>query len=266
MGKITIKPVSKHLQNKAKPETSSHIRSSLSDDNVGEYYYVDVSRIVRFRNQPRIYFDEQEIQSLSETIKAHGIRQPLTVILNEENKYEVVSGERRLRAAKLAGLAKVPCIIIKDITQAEELSIIENVQRSDLNPIEIGLSLMKLIEKGLSQKDIATKLSLGKSKVSELVKYASIPKEMQDYVIQHRISSRDVLRDILNGKYTLSSLENKFQGHLSTKQTRSRSVFRVGIHNGEYKIQKSSLSALTSDQKVKLRKELNLIIKEYLSE
>lgn len=265
MGKIKTKPVSKELQNKAKPQ-SGQMRSSLSDENIGEFYYIDADRIVPYRHQPRQHFDDDELQALAETIQKHGIRQPLTVILNQDTQYEVVSGERRLRAAKKIGLKKVPCLIIQDEGQAEELALIENMQRADLHPVEVGVSLSRLVDKGMSQKDIAEKLALGKSKVSELLKFGSLSEEIRTYLIDHNITSREVLRDIVAGKSDLESLKTKMVSAGFDQNARSKSIFRVGLMNGEYKIQKGSLSSLTRDQRQKLKRELNLIIKNHLSE
>jgi ParB family chromosome partitioning protein len=93
--------------------------------------------LVSFKNQKRHYFDGEKLKSLAKTIKEHGIGQPLTVIQSEDKLgvFEIVSGECRFFAAKMTGLDKVPCIIIHDRNAAEEIAVIENVQRADLHPL-----------------------------------------------------------------------------------------------------------------------------------
>ena len=264
MGKIKIREISEGLKNKADPNHIS-MRSALSDENVGEFYNIPIDKIVPYRNQSRVHFDEEEIKNLADTIAKHGVRQPLTVILNDQGLYEVVSGERRLRAAKLAALQRVPCIVVQDENQAEELAIIENLQRSDLHPIEVSSCLNHLINKGYSQKEICEKLSLSKTFVSENLKLADLDPALRSYLIDKKITSREILRDVVSGKHTIESLDNQIVSRSDFAYKRSQSIFRVGLVNGEYKVQKGSLSQLSEEQKRKLRTELHFIIKEYLS-
>ena len=112
--------------------------SIINSGNRFEVIYTDIDKVRPYNEQARTYFDESEIIALSKTIIEHGIRQPLTVIGTDEG-FQVVSGERRLRAAKLAGLKKVPIIIISDDKKAEELSLIENIQRKDLQLVSLLL-------------------------------------------------------------------------------------------------------------------------------
>ena len=98
--------------------------------------------------QPRTVFETEDLEKLAESIKYNGILQPLTVRFNSDNKYELISGERRLKAAKLAGLREVPCIILKtDSAQSAIFALIENIQRQDLNYFEEAIAINKLIEK-----------------------------------------------------------------------------------------------------------------------
>ena len=110
----------KHFFHDGDSQTIAKTISSIGMDKFrGEYYHLNVDILVPFKNQVRQVFHQSEIDSLAETIEAHGVRQPLTVLKRADGKYEVVSGERRLRAAKSIGLTKVPCIIIEDADQAE---------------------------------------------------------------------------------------------------------------------------------------------------
>ena len=124
--------------------------SVLNDTQRSEITYLSIEKLLPYRNQARTIFNEEELNALASTIKEHGIRQPLTVlrVATEEDDvaFEVVSGERRLRAAKIASLSKVPCIIIDDHQKAEEIALIENIQRQDLHPVELARSLKLLTE------------------------------------------------------------------------------------------------------------------------
>ncbi len=157
-----------------KPTDFSNRTSAFTDQHRTEITYLSVQQLVPYRNQARVIFDQTEIDALAETIKEHGIRQPLTVLRIDSDvvHFEVVSGERRLRAAKQLGLLKVPCIIITDEHKAEEIALIENVQRQDLHPVELARTLKKLMDKiGYgAQSELKSKVGLSQPKISELVK------------------------------------------------------------------------------------------------
>ena len=156
-------------------------------------------------------------------------------------------------------------MILKDKEQAEELSIIENVQRKDLHPLELSSALNKLLEKGYKQKQICEKLSLGKSYVSEIIKLNDLGEKTKTFVMEKNITSRDILRDLSSGKKTLSEVAKIVSSTHKQEYRRSKSVFRIGILDGEYIVQKNFLDKLTKEQKKSLKKELDLIISEHLS-
>ena len=170
MRKIRIREIPEHYEKLTAPNLNSKLRASIGmESSIGEYIYIDIERLFPYSKQARTYFDEEKLQNLANTIREYGVQQPLSVIKCEEvGKYEVISGERRLRAAKLAGLNKVPCIIIKRQEAAEEIAIIENLQRDDLHPIELAKAYNTLLEnynRG-DQKKLADKLGLYKSQIS----------------------------------------------------------------------------------------------------
>jgi ParB family chromosome partitioning protein len=150
---------------------------------------VPVDKVVPNPHQPRIYFSEDKLAELSQSIKEHGILQPLTVTHNGDN-YELIAGERRFQAAKLAGLQTVP-VIIRDAEERQkfELAIIENVQRHDLNPIEEAKAYKRLAEEfGLSQEEVAKKMGKSRSAVANVVRLLHLPVEIQRAVAEGRIS------------------------------------------------------------------------------
>ena len=134
-----------------------------------EAFIVD---IIPNKNQPRKHFDEGSVQDLAESIRINGILQPIAVREVNKNKYEIIAGERRWRAAQVAGLSKVPIIIVEaNDEKTFELAIMENVQREDLNPIEEALAIRELIENySFSQEKI---ISITGKKRSRIVNIAS---------------------------------------------------------------------------------------------
>lgn len=142
-----------------------------------------LSQIVANKDQPRKLFKEQELQELSDSIKQNGILQPL-LVRKKGAKYEIVAGERRFQAAKLAGLIEVP-VVIKDIDDDEvfKLALIENLQRSDLSPLEEARGYKQLIkERGLTQDEAAKLVSKSRSAITNTLRLLDLPHEVQQYV------------------------------------------------------------------------------------
>ena len=141
---------------------------------------VPVERIIPNRNQPRKIFKEKELLELAESIKENGVIQPLIVTQNENGSFDLVAGERRLKASKLAGLERVP-VVIKRATKKEHMvmSIIENVQRADLNCIEEALAYFQLMnEFGLTQEEVAKKVGKERSTVANFLRVLKLPKDI----------------------------------------------------------------------------------------
>ena len=141
---------------------------------------IEINKIVNNASQPRHDFNEEDLRELGASIEQHGILQPLLVRPIEGGKYEIIAGERRWRAAKIAGLKKVP-VIVKDLTDKEsfELAIIENVQRNDLNPIEEAEAYQRLIEEfGLTQIEVADRVGKDRVTISNAIRLLRLPKEI----------------------------------------------------------------------------------------
>lgn len=142
------------------------------------------------RDQPRKMFDEDALQDLAESIKQHGVLQPI-LVQKREKYYEIIAGERRWRAAKIAGLKEVP-VIIKDFTEQEivEVALIENIQREDLNPIEEALAYKRLIEEyHLKQDEVAERVSKSRSAITNSTRLLKLDSRVQQMVIDDMISS-----------------------------------------------------------------------------
>ena len=146
----------------------------------GAIYEVALEAIASNKYQPRLHFAEKPLQELAASIKEHGILQPL-VVVKTGTGYELIAGERRLRASKIAGLTKVP-VIIREASELErlELALIENIQRQDLNPIEEAESYQKLNDEfGLTHDEIAKRLGKSRPSVSNTLRLLSLPEEIK---------------------------------------------------------------------------------------
>src|SRR5678815_649477 len=151
---------------------------------------VELDSIVPGAMQPRTHFDEASLESLAESIRSHGIVQPL-LVRRRADGYELIAGERRWRAARLAGLSKVP-VVVKDVPDDSllEIALIENIQREDLNPIEEAQAYKKLIEAvGLTQEALATRVGRDRSYITNYLRLLRLPDDLQLLVIEGRLST-----------------------------------------------------------------------------
>lgn len=140
--------------------------------------------------QPRKKFDEETLNELAESIKAYGILQPL-IVQKKDDHYEIIAGERRWRAAKLAGLQEVPVLIREyDKQRTMEIALIENVQRADLNPIEEAQAYQRMIQEfGLTQEEIATRVSKNRATITNSLRLLKLDPRVQQMLIEGQISS-----------------------------------------------------------------------------
>lgn len=142
-------------------------------------------------DQPRRDFDPEELEELAESIRTHGVIQPLTVREMANGYYQIIAGERRWQASKAAGLKKVP-VRIKEVDddQALELALIENIQRSDLNPIEEAYGYRRLMERrSMTQAEVAQAVSKGRSTVANALRLLDLPEEAQQLLFEEKITA-----------------------------------------------------------------------------
>ena len=180
-------------------EETSEVKSDLKEKtikkeektNVGdEVLQIEIGLIDRNEAQPRKNFDEKALKELASSIKQHGIIQPLILKKNGE-RYVIVAGERRFRAAKLAGLKAVPAIV-KDYSKREisEIAIIENLQREDLNPIESAKAIKNLIDEfDLTQEEVADKIGKSRPAVANTLRLLTLPDEIIDLIENNKLSA-----------------------------------------------------------------------------
>ena len=184
--------------------------------------------------QPRKHFDEQALQELSESIQSYGILNPLTVRLRC-GKYELVAGERRLRAAKLAGLREVPCILVDvNMEDASLLALIENLQRKDLDFLEEAEGLQRLIRMfGMSQEEAARRIGKSQSAVANKLRLLKLPREVLESLREHGLSERHgrallrlpdaasqklALRHVLDNDLTVAATESYVDALLASPE------------------------------------------------
>lgn len=144
------------------------------------YRMLPLHKIEPNPDQPRRDFDEAELQELSESISVHGLIQPLTVRETGSGYYQIIAGERRWRASRMAGLAQVPVVVMEaDDRKAMELALIENLQRSDLNPVEEALGYQALVEDfGLTQEEASTQVGKSRSAVANALRLLNLPEKI----------------------------------------------------------------------------------------
>lgn len=149
---------------------------------------IALDRIDPNPSQPRTEFDPVAMQELADSIRAHGVIQPL-VVRRKGERFEIVAGERRWRAARMVGLPEVPVAIL-DIpdSQVLEIALIENIQRADLNPIEVAQALERLLESGLSQDALALSTGKDRSTISNLLRLLKLPEDVQSLISDRRVS------------------------------------------------------------------------------
>lgn len=204
---------------------------------------VSVDSIVPNRVQPRRNFSEEALNELSLSIKQNGIIQPLVVTPAISGRYELIAGERRLRAAKLAGLEKVPVFIKEaDVETMLELALVENLQREDLNPIEEAIAYKELMESfDYTQEEVAEKVSKSRPHVANTIRLLHLPKVIQEDVSVGRLSpghARAILaisdlqeqlrirESILHSKLTVRDVERLIQDAIKGKRGRGKSQKR----------------------------------------
>lgn len=173
----------------ATPKTETKPAEEKREDN-GQGTYVKITKVEPNREQPRKNFDEDALQELADSIKQYGIVEPL-IVQDRKTHYEIIAGERRWRAAKLAGLKEVP-VIIRNYTEQEivEISLIENIQREDLNPIEEAQAYRRLLtEFHLKQDEVAERVSKSRTAVTNSMRLLKLCDEVQQMIIDDMITT-----------------------------------------------------------------------------
>lgn len=203
-------------------------------DDAKEVRQIPIEDIIPNRFQPRINFDEKALNELSESIKQHGIIQPL-VVRPLGDKFEIIAGERRYKAATMAGLATVPAIVTSmDDSTSAEVALIENVQRKDLTSIEEARSYKNMLDRGnMTQEELAKKMGLSQSTIANKLRLLNLDETVQDALMKEKISERHArallslsnkedqkrwLERIINERLTVRQLDLAIKDELNEKK------------------------------------------------
>jgi ParB family chromosome partitioning protein len=163
-------------------------KSSSPDEN--GILFIDINHIAPNSKQPRKRFDDEKIDELAKSIEAHGVLQPI-MVRKMKDGYEIVAGERRWRAARKAGLKKIPCIV-RELTEEQNMliAIIENMQREDLDPMEEAEALNQMITTfGLTQEQVSKSVGKSRPYITNVLRLLKLPQEIQELVMEGRISA-----------------------------------------------------------------------------
>lgn len=203
-----------------KPEEKSE--AEIKNEKSVEGVLITINKVEPNRDQPRKNFDEDALLELSESIKQFGVLQPL-LVQDKKGYYEIIAGERRWRAAKLAGLKEVP-VIIKDLTDQEvvEISLIENIQRENLNPIEEAFAYKRLLtEFHLKQDEVAERVSKSRTAVTNSMRLLKLNEKVQQMVIDDMISTGHAraLLGINDFEKQYTTAQKIFDEKLSVRET-----------------------------------------------
>lgn len=201
--------------------------SDLFFDNTGESAEgastLRISEIEPNKDQPRKYFDKEALQQLADSIGEHGVIQPLIVRSMPSGNYRIIAGERRWRAAKMAGLSEIPVVIRDDLTdeQAMQIAMIENLQRENLNPIEEALGYKELLDKyDITQDKLAKALGKARSTITNSLGLLSMPNAVQELLRSGKLSAGHckALRKIKDEAMMIELAHRTAEGELSVRQ------------------------------------------------
>ena len=254
------KGLSALLENSKTDITST--ADNTKDEVVGSISRISINHITPNPFQPRLDFEKEPLLELAESIKEHGIIQPITVRKIGRNEFQIISGERRFQAAKLALIGELPCFIrIADDQQMLEMAIVENIQRKDLNAMEIALSYQRLIDEcNLSQEDLGKKVSKNRSTVANYLRLLKLPLEVQKALRDDKISMGharallalptekemiNTLEEILADNLSVRAVENK------RKESLQKSNSPVALTRYELRMQNNIAYQLNSKVSIK---------------
>lgn len=232
---------------------------------------IEISKIVPNPNQPRKHFDENALQELANSISVHGVIQPLVVNKIDDDQYMIIAGERRWRASKIAGLSKVP-VVIKNYTdkQIKEISIIENLQREDLNPIEAARAIKQLMEEyNLTQEVVSERIGKSRSNIANTLRLLSLYPDVIKMVEEGRLSSGHaktlvsvddtttqikLAKQAADGKMSVRDLEKAVRNYLNPNKPKATKVSEQSLELKELimdmqRVFATKVSAIGNDNK-----------------
>lgn len=244
-------------------EFVSHTNTQQFRDNAKFFDFIEISKIIINPYQPRQNFDTQAIEELSQSIKKHGLLQPITV-RRVVDGFELITGERRFRACKHSGLDKIPAYILEidEDVKLLEMAIIENVQRVDLNPIELASGYQRLIEEcSYTQEQVAERVGKERSTVTNFIRLLKLPERVQDDLRDGYLTmghARALLS--LNQKELILAAEEEIKrNQLSVRQT-ERLV--KDILDGKLVLNNEKLQSVKSIEQKDFNEEISVFLRD----
>ena len=250
---------------------NSNQPANTKREQEGNVTELDINKIYPNPNQPRKHFDEEALQELASSIKTHGVIQPLVVNREADGKYMIIAGERRWRASNMAGLQKVP-VVIKNYTekQIKEISIIENLQREDLNPIEAARAIKQLMDEyNLTQEAVADRIGKSRPSVANTLRLLSLYPDVVKMIEDGRLSSGHarslvvvddttqqlkLAKQAADGKMSVRDLEKAVKNYLNppkhaSAKTSEQSLELKELINEMQRVFATKVSAIGNDNK-----------------
>lgn len=250
---------------------NSNQTANTKREQEGNVTELDINKIYPNPNQPRKHFDEEALQELASSIKTHGVIQPLVVNREADGKYMIIAGERRWRASNMAGLQKVP-VVIKNYTekQIKEISIIENLQREDLNPIEAARAIKQLMDEyNLTQEAVADRIGKSRPSVANTLRLLSLYPDVVKMIEDGRLSSGHarslvvvddttqqlkLAKQAADGKMSVRDLEKAVKNYLNppkhaSAKTSEQSLELKELINEMQRVFATKVSAIGNDNK-----------------
>lgn len=254
-----------------RPQTKNETPKKTTTQKNDGITEIEVSKLVPNPNQPRKHFDEEALQELASSIKLHGVIQPLVVNKENNDEYLIIAGERRWRASKIAGLEKVP-VVVKNYTekQIKEISIIENLQREDLNPIEAARAIKQLMEEyNLTQETVSDRIGKSRSSVANTLRLLSLYPDVITMIENGKLSSGHarslvvvddtatqikLAKQAADGKMSVRELEKAVRNYLNPQKTplnkvKEQSLELKELINEMQRIFATKVSAIGNDNK-----------------
>ncbi len=240
-------------------KVKKEVKETTTPEKKGPETIVKITMVEPNREQPRKLFDEDALQELADSIKQFGLLQPI-LVQDRKDHYEIIAGERRWRAAKLAGLKEVP-VIIRNYTEQEivEISLIENIQREDLNPIEEAQAYKRLLEEfNLKQDEVAERVSKSRAAVTNSIRLLKLSNEVQQMVIDEMISTGHAraLLAIENPEEQYTLAQKIFDEKLSVRDV-EKLVKNLHKPAKPKKLDDKALQAIYLDIEEKLKQKLS---------
>lgn len=254
--------------NNTEVKEEQKVEKNTNGDGITE---IEVVKIIPNPNQPRKHFDDEALQELASSIRMHGVIQPLVVNKNQEGTYMIIAGERRWRASKIAGIEKVP-VVVKNYTekQIREISIIENLQREDLNPIEAARAIKQLMDEyHLTQEVVSDRIGKSRSSVANTLRlltlYPDVIKMIEDgklssgharslVVVDDTTQQIKLAKQAADGKMSVRELEKAVRNYLNPQKTQTNKVQEQSLElkeliNEMQRVFATKVSAIGNDNK-----------------